>query len=45
MPVGFLTGKWALNAGLIYYYTNDEVIPSNPDESFLPGTIGLGLTF
>ncbi len=45
VPVSFLPGKWSLNAGLTYYYTNDEVIPTNPDESFLTGTIGLGLTF
>ena len=45
VPVTFLPGKWALNASLIYYYTNDEVIPVNVDESFLTGSIGLGLTF
>ena len=45
VPLDFLPGKWALNASLIYYYTNDEVIPVNVDESFLTGSIGLGLTF
>ena len=45
VPISFLPGKWALNAGLVYYYTNDEVIPVNVDESFLTGSICLGLTF
>ncbi|MDB6070635.1 MAG: hypothetical protein JWL81_1806 [Verrucomicrobiales bacterium] len=45
VPVGFLPGNWALNAGLTYYYTEESVFPTNKDDSFLTGTIGLGLTF
>ncbi len=45
VPLSFLPGKWALNAGLTYYYTDQDVIPSNVNDSFLTGTVGLGLTF
>ncbi len=45
IPIGFLPGKWTLNSSLIYYYTEDSVFPTNVDESFLTGSIGLGLTF
>ena len=45
VPVSFLPGNWSLNAGLVYYYTEDSVFPTNVDDSFLTGTIGLGLTF
>ena len=45
VPVSFMPGKWSLNAGLVFYYTNDKVIPVNVDESFLTGSIGLGLAF
>lgn len=45
VPLKFLPGEWAVNGGVTYYHTNDNVIPSNPDTDFLTGTIGLGLTF
>ena len=45
VPVSFLPGNWALNAGLVYYYTEGGVFPTNVDDSFLTGSIGLGLTF
>lgn len=48
VPLEFMTdafGSWALNAGVTYYYTNSDVIPNNPDESFLTGSIGVGLSF
>jgi hypothetical protein len=48
IPLAFMSdalGSWALNAGVTYYYTNSDVIPNNPDESFLTGTVGIGLSF
>jgi hypothetical protein len=45
VPVKFLPGKWALNASLVYYYTEESVFPTNVDDAFLTGSIGLGLTF
>ncbi|MDB6132370.1 MAG: hypothetical protein JWM59_613 [Verrucomicrobiales bacterium] len=45
VPLKFMPGDWALNAGLIYYHTEKSVFPTNPDSDFLTGTIGLGLTF
>jgi hypothetical protein len=35
VPVSFLPGNWALNAGLVYYYTEGSVFPTNVDDSFL----------
>jgi len=45
VPVPFLPGDWSLDTAVTYYYTNDSVIPSNPDDSFVTGSIGLSLAF
>ena len=45
VPVSFLPGSWSLNAGLTFYHTEGSVFPTNVDEDFLTGTIGLGLAF
>ncbi len=45
VPLTFLPGDWSLHAGVTGYYTNDEVIPSNPDETFITGNAGLTLAF
>ncbi|MCB1095130.1 MAG: hypothetical protein KDN22_06075 [Verrucomicrobiae bacterium] len=48
IPLAFMgdtMGSWALNAGVTYYYTNSDVIPNNPDESFFTGNVGIGLSF
>jgi hypothetical protein len=45
LPIMEVMGEWALNAGVTYYYTDDMVIPNNPDESFFTGNIGIGLSF
>ncbi|MES2706188.1 MAG: hypothetical protein V4726_06235 [Verrucomicrobiota bacterium] len=45
VPLKFMPGDWAVNGGVTYYHTNDDVIVTNPDTDFLTGTIGLGLTF
>lgn len=45
VPISFLPGKWALNAGLTYYHTEGSVFPTNVDEDFLTGSVGLGLSF
>lgn len=38
-------GDWTLNAGLTYYFTDDDVV-GNPDESdFLTTSVGLSLAF
>lgn len=45
VPLKFMPGAWALNAGVTYYHTEKDVFPTNVDDDFLTGTIGLGLTF
>ena len=48
VPLKFISsdlGEWALNAGVTYYYTNSDVIPLNPDESFLTGSLGVSVAF
>jgi len=46
IPLSFIPkGDWSFSAGLTYYFTNDDVIPGNVDESFLTGTAGVTLAF
>ncbi len=47
MPLGIPSeyGEWALNAGITFYYTDDNVIPNNPDDAFLTGNIGISCAF
>jgi opacity protein-like surface antigen len=45
VPLTFLRGAWTLDAGVTFYHTNDDVIPSNPDEDFLTGSLGVTLAF
>lgn len=35
----------SMGVGVAYNYTNSDVIPTNPDESFVSGSAGLTLTF
>lgn len=43
--IGDAIGDWTLNAGLTYYFTDDDVI-GNPDEDdFLTSSVGLSLAF
>ena len=48
VPLSFISsdlGEWALNAGVTYYYTDSDVIPNNPDESFVTGSLGVSVSF
>ena len=46
IPLSFIPkGNWTFNAGVTYYLTNDDVIPNNPEESFLTGSAGVTLAF
>lgn len=45
LPLEFMRGDWSLDAGLTLYHTNDDVIPNNPDDFFLTGSLGLKLKF
>lgn len=45
LPLKFMRGDWSLDAGLTLYHTNDDVIPGNPDDFFLTGSLGLKLKF
>jgi hypothetical protein len=45
VPVPFLPGDWSAHAGVTYYHTDSGVIPTNPDEDFVTGNIGLTLAF
>lgn len=40
-----LTKNVALNLGVTYYYTNDDVIPGNPDDDFITGSTGITISF
>lgn len=40
-----LSKKTSLNLGATYYYTSDDVIPSNPDEDFVTGSAGISFAF
>ncbi len=43
--IGDAVGDWTLNAGLTYYFTDEDVV-GNPDEDdFLTTTVGLSLAF
>ena len=43
--IGGSFGEWALNSGLTYYFTDDEVIPGNPQDNFLTASLGLSVAF
>ena len=43
--IGDAYGDWTLNGGLTYFITDDDVIPNNPQDSFLTASLGLGLSF
>lgn len=48
VPLGFIPaayGEWSLAASLLYYLTEEDAIPNNPEENFLTGQIGLALSF
>ncbi len=45
LPIPVEYGEWALNAGVTFYYTDDDVIPNNPDEAFLTGNVGVSVSF
>ena len=38
-------GAWSINFDLIAYFTNEDAIPSNPEASFLTGSIGLKVAY
>jgi hypothetical protein len=38
-------GNWALHGGLTYYYTPTSTCPGNPTDSFLTGSVGVGVNF
>ncbi len=45
LPVPEQYGEWALNAGVTFYHTSDSVIPTNPQDTFLTGSIGVLIGF
>lgn len=48
IPLSFIDdayGEWDLHGGLTYYITEEDVIPSNPEDSFLTANIGVGCSF
>jgi len=38
-------GDWALNGGLTYFITEEDIIPNNPQSSFLTASLGLSVAF
>ncbi|HEY5895059.1 MAG TPA: hypothetical protein VIT91_17710 [Chthoniobacterales bacterium] len=45
VPVPFLPGDWTFTAGVTGFYTNPDVVPNNPDDTFVSGSTGLTLAF
>ncbi len=48
IPLGFMNeelGSWNIHGGLTYFITDDEVIPNNPDDSFVTANLGIGIDF
>lgn len=48
VPLSFIPeayGEYSLHAGLIYYVTDQDVIPNNPKGDFLTANIGLTVAF
>lgn len=48
VPLGFIPadyGEWSIAASLLYYLTEEDDIPNNPEENFLTGKVGLSLSF
>lgn len=45
LPIAVEYGEWSLDAGITFYYTDDSVIPNNPDDAFLTGNIGISCSF
>lgn len=43
--IGEAYGEWALNGGLTYFFTDDDVIPNNPQDNFLTASLGLSVAF
>jgi hypothetical protein len=43
IPVGY--GSWSLALNTTYYHTEEDVIPGNPEEDFLTGTVSIGMAF
>ena len=48
VPLSFIPtdlGEWGLGFGITYYHTDEDAIPTNVDEDFLTGNVGLSLAF
>jgi hypothetical protein len=46
MPLGIdMKGGPTLGAALTGYYTNDDVIPNNPDDAFVTGNVSVSVAF
>ncbi|MBC2604080.1 hypothetical protein [Puniceicoccus vermicola] len=47
-PLSFISeayGAWNVHGGAYFYYTPDDTIPGNPEETFVTGNIGIGMDF
>lgn len=47
-PLSFIPseiGEWSASAGVTGYFTDDQAIPTNPDDAFLTGNVGVSLSF
>ena len=48
VPLAFISssyGDWSMGADLVFYATEADAIPGNPDENFLTGAISLSVAF
>lgn len=43
--IGDAIGDWTLNAGLTYYFTDDDVVGNPNEDDFLTTSVGLSLAF
>ncbi|HAR65878.1 MAG TPA: hypothetical protein DCR55_06665, partial [Lentisphaeria bacterium] len=48
VPLTFIPeelGSWDVHGGVKYWHTDEDVIPGNPEDNFVTGTIGIGTSF
>lgn len=45
VPLSFISDKLSLTAAATYYHTDSGVIPGNPEDDFVTGSLGLALSF
>lgn len=45
LPIDDKFGEWDIHGGITYFATEDDVIPTNPSDSFFTWNVGIGCSF